>query len=211
MNCVRGGPLAECKPTSRGRIARALWTAEERARQRHILEERLIDAWAWKAQVGAVRDPERPWRLLEGDGVVLVVKPPWRAKHGSGPHYSEPSLEMEERGRLAIEALTWIRRWLKPMAQAPRGSREREKWENFQLWLNYRTHRLGFEDSFNHHFESKAGGNVKLARKLKRAAYRKVERALRVVKLGLFADGTTLEPLPGDIKNKHNKRLPKVR
>jgi len=194
MSCVSGQP-ANCKPTGRRALALALWTPEERARQRRVIEERLVDAWAWKAQVGALRDPERPWRLLEGNGVTVVVKPPWQPSPGAGPHYSQPALDADERDRLAIEALTWLRRYLKPLAQSPRGSRPREKWETFQLWLNCRAHRPGYP-TFDAVWRERAGGDKTLYRKLSRRAYRRVERAIRLVKLGLFTEGVTPEPLP---------------
>lgn len=195
MSCVSGLPPGAGTPASRARLSRVLWTAEERKRQRKIIEERLIDAWAWKSQSDAVVNPKKPWLLESGEGVMVVVKPPWRPTPGPGPHYSEPALGADERARLAVEALTWVRRYLLPLASAPRGSRHREKWETLQLWLNCRAHRPG-HPSFNSVWHERAHGDRTLERKLKRCAYRRVERAIRMVKLGLFADGVVVEPLP---------------
>jgi len=185
MTCACGS-RPESKPTNRARTARILWTPEERRRLRRIIEERLVHGWSYQ---------------FEQQASALVVKPAWRLKPTERQKYVEAEDFLCDEARLAADSLTWFRRFLAPLANAPRGSRLREKYETFLLWLNCRANRAG-HPSFNSIWEERAGGDVKLARKLKRKAYRRVERAIRIIKLGLFLAGETPEPLPKSIRSR---------
>lgn len=186
MSCVSGRPDGGEKPASRRRLACALWTPKERAEQRRIIEDYLV--WGWTYQ-------------FTENASALVVRPAWRSYSEKDPRYVEADLFEDEEARLAARALTWFRKYLSFLANEPRGSRHREKFETFVLWLNCRAHRAG-HPNFNSIWDERADGDRKLARKLKRQAYRRVERAIRIVKLGLFADGVVLEPLPAYIRKK---------
>jgi len=190
MSCTGGDLLGKCRLIRRERTARLLWTAEQRAEQRVLIEERLVHAWSYQFQENAS---------------AMVVRPAWRLRPGLRQNYVEPELLGDQEAELAIEALTWFRRFLAPLAQEKRGTRFREKYETLLLWLNCRAHREG-HPPFNAIWEARAAGDVKLARKLKRQAYRRVERAIRIIKLGLFAEGITVEPLPPEIKKRINRR-----
>lgn len=209
MSCVSGRPSGGEKPASRSKLAHALWTDEERARQRCIIEERLLHAFAFQ--------------FLERAEKAMVVAPPWRSRHGDGPYYVEPVVSGDEELEMAAEALGWIRRYLSPLANAPltkpngqrnrTGERQRAKYRVFVEWLRYRTHQPGCEGSFAHMLEERAGGGAetKEARRLKRKAYRQVEKVIRVLKIGLYAEGVVVTPLPDRFRKPKAKRPPKAR
>src|SRR4051812_29464012 len=119
MCCVSGRPDGGKKPASRGRLARALWTPQERARQRRIIEDHLVWGWSYQFQENAA---------------ALVVRPPWRLRQEIDPAFVEANCFDDEEARLAAHALTWFRRYLAPFANEPRGSRHREKYETLLLW-----------------------------------------------------------------------------
>jgi hypothetical protein len=207
MSCAGGKLDGDCRPLKRARTACILWTAEERAKQRRIIEERLIHAWGYQFSTQLPRDPDKPWRLLSDPkrSSPMAVQPAWRLSPSLGQSYVEPDLLGDEEARLAIEALTWFRRFLAPLANEPRGTRLREKYETLLLWLNCRARRPG-HPTFNSTIEERAGGNKRTYEKLKRQAYRRVERAIRLIKLGLFAEGVSVEPLPPHLKKHVHRR-----
>jgi hypothetical protein len=94
--------------------------------------------------------------------------------------------------QLAAEAATWPRLYLRPAFHA--GTIDDRDMSDFGLWLSARTGMTG--ESLNAILTARAEASPKTEAAYRRMFWRRVNRCVRVIKLGLVLAGQYVHPVP---------------
>lgn len=94
--------------------------------------------------------------------------------------------------RLAAEAASWPRQYLRPAFQE--GRLDDRDMSDFGLWLSARTGMTG--ESLNQILTARAEASPKSEAAYRRMFWRRVNKCVRVIKLGLVLAGTYIHPPP---------------